>query len=217
VLGIKGHPGAFQEYFTLPERNLQVVPESIPTDLAVFTEPLAAATEILDQVGIDKKAPVAVLGDGKLGLLIALMLMAEGYRVHHLGRHPDKLRISGEAGVVTKGSAWELPEPAYKCVVDATGRADGLRQAVSMAESSGIVIMKSTVHGSVAIDTAPIIVNEITLVGSRCGRMEAALPLLERGVIPAAKMISGEFKLQDADKAFTRAAERGVLKILLRP
>jgi threonine dehydrogenase-like Zn-dependent dehydrogenase len=217
VLGILGHPGAFQEFFTLPERNLHTVPDAISTDRAVFTEPLAAAREILDQVTIDRGQSVAVLGDGKLGLLIALMLQAEGHSVHQFGRHSEKLRIAFEAGVVTKLNGGSLPRAAYDWVVDATGDPEGLRLAVQMCRPCGVVILKSTVHGIVGIDTAPIIVNEITLVGSRCGRMEAALPLLERGVIPVESLIAGEYRLQDADQAFARAAERGVLKILLRP
>jgi threonine dehydrogenase-like Zn-dependent dehydrogenase len=217
VLGIKGHPGAFQEYFTLPEGNLHTVPDAIPTDHAVFAEPLAAACEILDQCTIDSYQSVAVLGDGKLGLLIALALHAQGLKVTHFGHHPEKLRISAAAGVLTKRADWTVPKPEYDWVVDATGNAEGFRRAVAMVQPRGVVIMKSTIHGAIAVDSAPIIVNEITLVGSRCGRMESALPLLEQGLIPVEKMIAGEYGLQDADKAFARAAERGVLKILLRP
>jgi threonine dehydrogenase-like Zn-dependent dehydrogenase len=217
VLGIVGHPGAFQEFFTLPERNLHVVPDAIATDHAVFTEPLAAACRILDQVTINHGQSVAVLGDGKLGLLIALMLQAKGHRVHQFGRHPEKLRISAAAGVVTELSDRGLPKGEYEWVVEATGNPEGFRRAVEMTRPCGVVVMKSTVHGTVGMDTAPIIVNEIVLVGSRCGRMEAALPLLEQGLIPVEEMIAGEYGLQDADKAFARAAERGALKILLRP
>ena len=217
VLGIKGHPGAFQEFFTLPESNLHSVPDSLPTRHAVFTEPLAAACEILDQAVIDRSQPVAVLGDGKLGLLIAMMLHAQGHSVELFGRHPGKLRIAAEAGVATRRADAVLPRSKYEWVVDATGNPKGLRLAVEMTQPRGVVILKSTVHGMVAIDTAPVIVDEITLLGSRCGRMEAALPLLERGVIPVEKMIAGEYHLRDAARAFERAAERGVLKILLRP
>lgn len=217
VLGIVGHPGAFQEFFTLPERNLHVVPDAIPLERAVFTEPLAAACEILDQVSIPRGEAVAVLGDGKLGLLIALVLRTHGYQVHQFGRHPEKLRISSAAGVVTELSHGKLPTAEYGWVVDATGNPEGLRSAAAMTRPRGTVILKSTVHGTVGIDTAPIVVNEITLVGSRCGRMEAALPLLEHGLIPVEEMIAGECQLRDADKAFARAAERGTLKILLRP
>jgi threonine dehydrogenase-like Zn-dependent dehydrogenase len=216
VLGIVKHPGAFRELLTLPEANLRAVPRDVPTERAVFTEPLAAACEILDQVKIPKGGEVAVLGDGKLGLLIAQTLQAHGARVHHFGRHRDKLRISGAAGVATELVGKRLPVAAYQWTVDATGSAEGLRQAASMTRPRGTVIMKSTVHGLVPIDTAPLIVNEITLVGSRCGRFEPALKLLRSGKVNVDDMISAEYSLEQAPAAFARAAEKGVMKVLLR-
>ncbi|HLK70130.1 MAG TPA: alcohol dehydrogenase catalytic domain-containing protein [Bryobacteraceae bacterium] len=217
VLGIKGHAGAFQEFFTLPERNLHAVPDGVSDRHAVFTEPLAAARQILDQVAMEPGRPIAVLGDGKLGLLIALVLRAEGYDVHQYGHHSEKLQISADAGVVTRLNPEIAPPASYSRVVDATGNPEGLRAAVAMVEPCGTIILKSTIHGPVPIDSAPVIVNEVVLVGSRCGRMEAALPLLERGLIPADKLIAGEYSLRDAADAFARAATPGVLKILLRP
>ena len=213
VLGIVRHPGAFAEFLTLPERNLHVVPDEIPNECAVFTEPLAAACEILDQASIPCGETVAVLGDGKLGLLIALVLNAHGYRVHQFGRHAEKLRIAADAGVETRDAAGALPVAEYSWVVDATGNAEGLRTAAAMVRPRGTLILKSTVHGTVGVDTAPIIVNEITLIGSRCGRFEASLPLL--GLIPVVQMISARFALKDAVAAFGKAAERGTLKVLL--
>ena len=215
VLGIVQHPGAFQEFLTLPERNLHVVPDSIPTEVAVFAEPLAAACEILDQVSIPCSSQVAVLGDGKLGLLVAQTLDANGFKVHQFGRHPDKLRISERAGVSTEVVRSNLPVAAYDWVVDATGSAEGLRQAVGMVRPRGTVILKSTLHGLVGVDTAPVIVNEITLVGSRCGRFEPALDLLARGLINVQDMISDRAKLADAPRAFELAARKGTLKVLL--
>jgi alcohol dehydrogenase len=215
VLGIVNQPGAFAEFFVLPERNLHALPEGLSAERAVFTEPLAAACEILEQVPIPPGEAVAVLGDGKLGLLVALVLNAHGCRVRLFGRHPEKLRIAGAAGVDTECNPARLPAAAYDWVVEATGNPEGLRAAVAMARPRGTVVMKSTVYGTVAIDMAPAVVNELTLVGSRCGRFEAALPLLERGAIPAERMISGRFPLRDAAEAFARAAERGALKVLL--
>jgi alcohol dehydrogenase len=215
VLGIVRHPGAFSEYFTLPECNLHVVPDSIPTDHAVFTEPLAAACEILDQVKIPPGAPVAVLGDGKLGLLISQVLAARGLPVHLFGRHREKLRIAEVAGVDARIAPRKLPAATYDWVVEATGSPEGLRQAVSMVRPRGTVIVKSTVHGAVAIDTAPVVVNEVTLVGSRCGRFEPALKLLGSGKVRVAEMIADRVPLKDAPKAFDTAAARGVLKVLL--
>jgi alcohol dehydrogenase len=215
VLGIVKHPGAFAEFLTLPERNLHVLPDGIPLERAVFTEPLAAAREILDQVPIPPGETVAVLGDGKLGLLIAMVLNAHGAKVHLFGRHAEKLRIAAATGVVTELASGELPTAAYDWVVEASGNPEGLRTAAAMARPRGTVILKSTIHGEVAMDIAPIIVNEITLVGSRCGRFEAALPLLGDERIRLDEMIADRFPLQEAAKAFERAAQPGVLKVLL--
>ena len=215
VLGIVNHPGAFGEFLTLPEGNLHALPDALPTERAVFVEPLAAACEILDQVALPCNAEIAVLGDGKLGLLVALVLNAYGHRVHQFGHHPEKLQIAGRAGVFTEAGEGTLPEMAYDWVVDATGSREGLRQAVQMARPRGTVILKSTVHGQVGVNTAPVIVNEITLVGSRCGRFEPALDLLNRNLIPVDEMIAEQFPLAEAPRAFARAAEKGVLKVLL--
>jgi alcohol dehydrogenase len=215
VLGIVNQPGAFAEFFVLPERNLHVLPDSIPLDRAVFTEPLAAACEILDQVRIPPGETIAVLGDGKLGLLIAQTLNAHGYPVRQFGRHWQKLRIAAAAGVMTELNDGKLPVAEFEWVVDATGSADGLRAAASMARPRGTVILKSTLHGLVSVDTAPVVVNELTLIGSRCGRFEEALPLLEHELIRVEEMITDRFALADAPKAFARAAERGAMKVLL--
>jgi threonine dehydrogenase-like Zn-dependent dehydrogenase len=215
VLGIVRHPGTFREFLTLPERNLYVIPDSIPSEIAVFAEPLAAACEILDQVQIPCGSPVAVLGDGKLGLLVAQALQANGYRVHQFGRHPEKLRIAANAGVTTEVRGEYLPEREYQWVVDATGSQAGLHAAIRMVEPRGTIILKSTVHGEIPLDTAPVIVNEITLVGSRCGRFEPALELLRLGAVDVSSMISERLPLESAPTGFERAAQRGVLKVLL--
>ena len=215
VLGIVKHPGAFREFLTLPERNLHVLPDAVPTEQAVFVEPLAAAAEILDQVCIPCSSAVAVLGDGKLGLLIGQVLNAHGYRVHEFGRHKEKLRIAARAGVETEVVRDHLPVAEYDWVVDATGSPKGLADAVRMTKPRGTIIMKSTVHGLAGFDTAPIIVNEITLVGSRCGRFEPAIELLKNGLINVADMISERMPLHRAPEAFRTAAKSGVLKVLL--
>jgi len=217
VLGIVKHPGAFREFLTLPVHNLHRVPDSIPSEHAVFIEPVAAACEILDQVKIPKGDRVALLGDGKLGLLIAQVLQAHGARVHLFGRHRDKMHLVEKAGVTTELTPKKLPERAYRWVVDATGSAEGLRAAVTMCEPRGTIILKSTVHGLVTIDTAPVIVKEVTLVGSRCGRFEPAIRLLASGKVNVSDLISAVFPLDRAPEAFARAATKGVLKVLLRP
>jgi threonine dehydrogenase-like Zn-dependent dehydrogenase len=247
VLGIVDHPGAFSEFLTLPIRNLHRVPSSIPDEHAVFIEPVAAACEILDQIKIEKSQRVAVLGDGKLGLLIAQVLHAHAADVLLFGRHRSKLQIADRAGIATEmihagRPKQSLPQRAFPVVVDATGSPDGLRAAIAMCVPRGTVVMKSTVHGLVPIDTAPAIVNEITLIGSRCGRFEPALRLLAShgkhaagklaaGKQPAQKqatrrqpatirvddLISEQFPLDRAPEAFALAATKGVLKVLLRP
>ncbi len=217
VLGIVKHPGAFREFLTLPIHNLHRVPRSISTEQAVFIEPVAAACEILDQVKIPKGDRVALLGDGKLGLLVAQVLQAHGARVHLFGRHREKMRLVEKAGVTTELLPKKLPDRAYRWVVDATGSPAGLRAAVTMCEPRGTIILKSTVHGLVTIDTAPVIVNEVTLVGSRCGRFEPAIRLLASGKVDVTPMISAEFPLDRAPEAFKNAATKGVLKVLLRP
>lgn len=197
VLGIVKHPGVFSELFTLPERNLRVLPDSISTEHAVFTEPLAAACEILEQVAIPAKEEVGLRGYGKLGRLIAQVLEARGYRVHVYRRHDA------------------VPKAAFGWVIEATGSPEGLRQAIAMARPRGTVIIKSTVHGAVRLDTAPVVVNEITLVGSRCGRFEPALKLLASGKLRLEEMISARYPLREAPRAFRAAARPGTLKVLL--
>ncbi len=215
VLGIVKQPGAFRELLTLPVENLLEVPRGVKTEHAVFTEPLAAACEILEQVRIPKGVQVAVLGDGKLGLLIAQVLALHGAQVHLYGRHKEKTRIVEPLGVEARTGA-KRPRSAYAFTVEATGSAEGLATAIAMTQPRGTLILKSTVHGAVPVDTAPIIVNEITVVGSRCGRFAPALRLLKGGRLQLDAMISAEYALKDAPRAFQQAQAPGVLKVLLR-
>jgi len=214
VLGIVKHPGAFQEFFTLPERNLHILPDEVSNEQAVFVEPLAAATEILDQGAIPAGETIAVQGDGKLGLLIAQVLLANGYAVEHFGRHARKLAISGQAGARTHTNG-DVPERAFGWVVEATGSSAGMETALRMVRPRGTVFLKSTVHDRAAIDWAGVIVNEISLIGSRCGRFEPAIQLLREGRVDVLSMISARFPLSAAPEAFARAAEHGNMKVLL--
>ncbi len=198
VLGILKYPGAFREFFTLPDKNLLIVPDSITDEQAVFTEPLAAACRVWEKVDIPEGREVAVLGNGKLGRLIARALEARGVKVTSFGRRDYK------------------PKREYDFVVDATGSAEGLTQAIAMARPKGILILKSTIHGLVPVDLAAVIVNELVLVGSRCGTFEDALELLEKKKVRVDDLISDVMPLSQAPKAFKRAAERGVLKVLLK-
>ncbi len=214
VLGIVKHPGAFSEYFTLPERNLHVIAGGTPSERAVFAEPLAAACNILERATIPEGETIAVLGDGKLGLLCALLLNAHGYPVQLFGRRPEKMLLAARAGVAT-APARDLRHAAFDWVVEATGQAEGLRDAVAITRPRGTIFLKSTVHGDTGFDAAAVVVNEIRLIGSRCGRFEDALPLLDRNLIPVDEMISARYTLTDAAAAFERAAQPGTLKVLL--
>lgn len=214
VLGIVKHPGAFAEYFTLPVENLHPIPDEISSDEAVFVEPLAAACEILDQISIPSPSEVAVVGDGKLGLLIAQVLRAYRIDVIVYGRHEAKLDIARRSGA--RACITDNPPPAkYPFVIECTGSPAGLRQAVQMVRARGTVVLKSTIHGEVSLDTAPVVVNEITLVGSRCGRFEPAIELLRDRKVDVRSMIAGRFPLSDVVTAFAEAARPGVLKVLL--
>lgn len=215
VLGIVKHPGAFAEFLTLPACNLHLVPANVPTEAAVFIEPLAAACQILDQVAIPQGSAVAVLGDGKLGLLISQVLQASGLRVHQFGHHQEKLRIAARMGVTTEIAGENMPERQYEWVVDSTGSATGLQTAVRMTQPRGTVILKSTTHGEVPVDTSSVIVNELTLVGSRCGRFEPALAFLQSGQVDVASLVAATFPLDQAVSAFMEAERSGTLKVLV--
>lgn len=217
VLGIAGHPGAFAELLTLPVENLRVVPRSLSDEQALFVEPLAAACEIVEQVPIARGTRISVLGDGKLGLLAGQVLLARGAQVVQFGRHARKLAIAARAGARTLRANARVARASFPIVVEATGSPRGLQRAVELVEPRGIVVMKSTVHGRVALDTAPVIVNEVTLVGSRCGRFEPALELLRRRAVRVDELLDEVFPLAQAARALRTAAKRGVLKVALRP
>lgn len=218
VLGIIGHDGAFAEYLTLPVCNLHRVPAGVSDEEAVFTEPLAAACEILEQVELNEHRGVAVLGDGKLAQLIGRVLHAAGPHVTLFGKHANKLALARKAGIATK-----LVGPVAKnrkrwtMVVEATGSREGLQQAIAMLAPRGTLVLKSTFHGAARLETWPIVVHEINIVGSRCGPFRPALEMLRRGKVDPRPLISRVFALRDAAKAIRFAQNPGVMKVLLRP
>lgn len=218
VLGIVHHPGAHAEEITLPICNLHAVPARISDHAAVFAEPLAAACQVLKQVRFAPRDRVLVLGDGKLGLLIAQVLHRElgktAATVLLAGRHGDKLALARRWGVETKLSGAKLGRREWDVVIEATGSPKGLAAALELVRPRGTVVMKSTVHGKLQTDTAPWIVDEITLVGSRCGPMDMALRLLARG-LEVESLIEDVLPLARAPQALRRAARRGSRKILL--
>lgn len=214
VLGIRGHAGALSEYITLPEDNLHAAPSRLDLRELVFCEPLAAACEILDQVKIPRGARAAVLGDGKLGLLVAQVLAQAGADVTVLGRHPERRTLLARRGI-RFCPAGSRPRRKFPFVVEATGSAAGLDEALALVEPRGTVVVKSTVHGRAELDSAKVVVDELVLVGSRCGRFEPALRLLERGQVEVRPLIDSEFPLDRLVQAFGRAAAPGALKVLV--
>ena len=218
VLGIVGRDGAHAEFLKLPLVNLLPVPPEISDEEAVFTEPLAAASGILERVPMAKDTKVAVIGDGKLGLLCAQVLGTTGVAVTLIGKHENKLRIARERNIETvlSSDAGRLNRE-FDVVVEASGSANGFGLAVDLLRPRGTLVLKSTFHGRTEIDAARIVVDEISVVGSRCGRFAPALELLQTRAIDVKSLISEEFKLADGVRAMARAADSGVMKILLRP
>jgi threonine dehydrogenase-like Zn-dependent dehydrogenase len=218
VLGIVGRDGAHAEFLKLPAVNLLPVPDEIPDEHAVFTEPLAAACGILERTSITSDTRVAVIGDGKLGLLCAQVTATTGAPVTLIGKHQNKLRIAEHRGIETL-----LTEKArqrtreFDVAVEASGSPSGFDLALDLLHPQGMLVLKSTFHGATAINSAKIVVDEISVVGSRCGRFAPALELLKAGKIDVESLISEEYKLIDGVRAMSRAAEPGVMKVLLRP
>jgi 2-desacetyl-2-hydroxyethyl bacteriochlorophyllide A dehydrogenase len=219
VLGIKGRDGAFAEYLQLPASNLLPVPDEVPDERAVFTEPLAAACGILERVRVELETRVAVIGDGKLGLLCAQVLKAvTGAGVTLVGRHESKLDIARARGVrvVKEGELPASYERAFDVTVEASGSPAGFETALRLLRPRGALVLKSTYHGTLEINAAPVVVDEISIVGSRCGRFPVALELLRRGAVDVDSLLAEEFPLAEGVRAVGRAAEPGVLKVLLR-
>ncbi|MGE0131063.1 MAG: alcohol dehydrogenase catalytic domain-containing protein [Blastocatellales bacterium] len=217
VLGIRGRDGAFAEYLSLPPQNLLTVPDGVSDRQAVFTEPLAAACEILDQVEINGAHRVAIIGDGKLGQLISRVIATTECDLTLIGKHAGKLELAARAGIKTAElDALEIdPASRFDFVVEASGSASGLRLALDLVRPRGAIIIKSTFHGAVELDTSKIVVNEISVIGSRCGRFENALRLLESGKVDVEPLIAREYKLADGVEAIAEAERPGTLKVLL--
>jgi threonine dehydrogenase-like Zn-dependent dehydrogenase len=218
VLGIVGRDGAHAEYLNLPTVNLLPVPDQVTDEQAVFVEPLAAALGILERVTITPEDRVAVIGDGKLGLLCAQAVATTGAAVTLVGKHPEKMRLVEARGIETN-----LIDTASKragtftVVVEASGAESGFRLGLDLLQPRGTLVLKSTFHGEPAWPAARVVVDEFTIVGSRCGRFAPALELLSRQVVDVTSMITDELPLADGVRALERAREPGVMKVLLRP
>ncbi len=216
ALGIRGRDGTLAEYFCLPVGNLQMVPEGMPDEVAVFAEPLAAACQVLDQVHVRPTDRVIVLGDGKLGLLVAQVIALTGCDLLAVGRHSDKLDILAARGIPTQMGDQNLAGSA-DIVVECTGGAEGFQTARQLVRHQGTLVLKSTYHARVQVDLSSLVVDEIQVIGSRCGPFPAAMRLLDRGRVDVAPLIQAEYPLEEAPMAFEHAARRGTLKVLVRP
>jgi threonine dehydrogenase-like Zn-dependent dehydrogenase len=215
VMGILGADGCFAEYVAAPVSNLHIVPDGVADEEAVFTEPLAAAFEILEQIEVDFTHEILVLGDGKLGLLCAQVLATTGARVTLVGKHPDKLALVKKLGVCTALlSDWQ-PKQA-DVVIEATGSTAGLEMALSAVRPRGTVVLKSTVAGEHALSLTPLVINEITVVGSRCGLFPPALEALAQKKVVVTPMIKKIYPLSEGIDAVAHAGRAGALKVLLR-
>jgi alcohol dehydrogenase len=222
VLGIVNHDGAFAEYLALPLENLHLIPNSITDEQAVFVEPLAAGCEILDQINVKQFREAAVLGDGKLAQLIARVLRTALPPVVMYGKHKHKLQQAAVAGIdtqIVRGDATDLKrvKDYFALVVEATGSPSGLALAQHMTEPRGTLVLKSTFHGAAPVETWPLVVKEITLVGSRCGPFAKAIALLRCGKVDLRPLITRTFPLSEAPAAIKYAQQPGVMKVLIRP
>ena len=214
VMGILEADGGFAEYVAVPVANLHEVPKGVTDRDAVFVEPLAAAFEILDQIEVDASSRCVVLGDGKLGLLVSQVLASTGARVLTVGKHPDKLTILRRREIETVVLE-EWDRSPSDVVVEATGTAVGFSAAIAATRPRGTVVLKSTVAEQADVDLAPVVINEISVVGSRCGRFEPALRALADGVVEVGALVSAVHPLGDAVAAFAQASSSDTLKVLL--
>ena len=216
TLGIDRRTGTFADYTTLPCENLHPLPDSVSNDQAIFVEPLAAACEILEQVKIRPTDRVAVIGDGKLGLLCAQVLALTGCQLITVGRHADKLQILQQRGIATTTDATTIDRASLDIVVEATGTPSGFAVARELVQPRGTIVLKSTYEGkALPVNLTMIVVDEITLIGSRCGPFAPAIRLLANKQIDVESLIQARFSLDDGVAAFERAALQGTLKVLV--
>ncbi len=218
VLGIRGRHGAFAERLALPVANLHAVPERLPDEAAVFTEPLAAALEVQEQVRVGRGDRVIVIGDGRLGQLVAQTLAATDCTLTVVGRHDAKLSLLDQRGIRTAHARGPLPPERHAdLVVECTGNEEGLALGLRLVRPRGTVVLKSTYHALARVSMSALVVDEITLVGSRCGPFVPALDLLAAGAVAVRGLVHARYALADAVAAFGHAARPGMLKVLIEP
>ena len=215
VLGILNHDGAFADLIAVPQRNLHRVPDAIPDDIAVFTEPVAAAFQIPAQIEIAGSERIVVLGDGRLGNLCAQVLASMADEVLVIGKHREKLALLDAMGLKTALLSDDLPQRSFDIVVDCTGSESGLPAALKLVRPRGTIVLKTTVAGTQTLAWAPFVIDEVTLVGSRCGPFDRALNALEHGLVDVEPLITDRFNLSNGMMALRRAQQKGVLKVLI--
>lgn len=215
VLGILNHDGAFADLIAVPQRNLHAVPDSLPDEIAVFTEPVAAAFQILAQISVRPRDRVIVLGDGRLGNLCAQVLARHSNHVTVVGKHPQKLTLLKTSGIATALVSDPIDERSADVVVDCTGSETGLPTALKLVRPRGTIVLKTTVAGAQTLAWARFVIDEVTLVGSRCGPFDRALAALERGEVSVKPLISERYDLSKGIEALERAQAKSVLKVLL--
>lgn len=218
TLGIWQKDGCFCEYFTLPIENVFEISNNIDDETATFTEPLAAGYEILEQVHIKPNSKVAILGDGKLGLCIALVFSAMNIDFVHIGKHEEKLEISKKQGAKTMllSELKEEDKMSFDVVVEATGSTGGFETSASLVKPRGTLVLKSTIAANEGLNLASIVVNEITIVGSRCGQFKPIIRLLENQKINPKPLIDSIYNVENFKEAFEKNAQRGTLKVLVK-
>ena len=218
TLGIRNRDGVLADSFCLPASNLHLLPDDLPDEAAVFTEPLAAACQVLEQIQVRPTDRVIVLGDGKLGLLVAQVVALTGCDLVAVGRHPEKLAILAARGMATVlDGGGTLLEDDADLVIECTGQPEGFPLARQLLRPRGTLVLKSTYHGLVQADLSSLVVNEIRVVGSRCGPFPPAIRLMSQGLVDVQSLVEAEYSLDEAMAAFSHAQRRGALKVLVRP
>ncbi|HWP43623.1 MAG TPA: alcohol dehydrogenase catalytic domain-containing protein [Blastocatellia bacterium] len=229
VLGIKGRDGAFAELLSLPARNLLELPDTVPDEAAVFVEPLAAACRVLEQVAITRTSRVAVIGDGKLAQLILRVIAGTGCDLTVIGKHEAKLELAASAAarpiriddrLLASSDTGEqvlklTSNERFDVVVEASGSPTGMAIAIALVRPLGSIVLKSTHHGETSLRMSPVVVDEVTVIGSRCGRFRPAIELLESGKIDVRPLISSRYSIDDAAAAFEKAADPACNKVLI--
>jgi threonine dehydrogenase-like Zn-dependent dehydrogenase len=215
VLGIDAHNGAFADFLRLPAANLHIVPNSVEDEQAVFVEPLAAAFQVLKQIKLDGRKWVTVLGDGRLGLLVAQVLRNAGCPVRVIGRHFQKMRLCEKWSIRSRPLDEITPRHDQDVVVDCTGSAGGFEMAMQMVRPRGTIVLKSTAAAGKSLNLAPLVIDEIEVVGSRCGPFREAIAALASNSVDVTSLIFRRMKIEQGVEAMELAARPGVLKVLL--